>query len=496
MHSFEVGGESQTFLQRPIQRQQQIFFCLYSSIQKNKMKIRTLLCCLSLSMSAWAQKEKAVTYWLTTADQSSLLKEQKIQWQELNIQGLMPLISINEQEHFQNIDGFGYTLTGGSAALIKQLLQKQRKVLLQELFSSKGIGISYLRISVGASDLDATVFTYDDPPKGETDFALKHFSLGQNLKDLIPVLQEIIAIQPKIKILATPWTAPVWMKSNANSIGGKLKLECYQVYAQYLVKYIQTMKSLGIVIDAITPQNEPLNPKNNPSLDMQAEEQANFIANHLGPAFQKAGITTKIILYDHNCDRPDYPISILNNAKAKPFINGSAFHLYGGSIDALSMVHQAHPDKQLYFTEQWVGGPSNFAGDFGWHIKNVVIGSMRNWSKNALEWNLAADAQYQPHTPGGCTNCLGALTIQQAAVSRNVAYYIIAQASKFVPAGSIRIGSNLPTDLPNVAFKRPDGKKVLLVFNDGKLEQSFGISANGKMIPAKLPVGAAATYVW
>ena len=456
------------------------------------------LFCLFLSMGAMAQQATPVSYWLTTADQSALLQEGKTNWQTNAANNAIPIISIDEQQRFQTIDGFGYTLTGGSAQLLYQLPKEQRQTLLRELFSTKGngIGISYLRISVGASDLDATVFTYDDPPQGETDFALKHFSLGQNLQDLIPVLQEIMVIQPKIKILATPWTAPVWMKTNANSIGGKLKPEYYQVYAQYLVKYIQAMKAKGIVIDAITPQNEPLNPKNNPSLDMQADEQASFIANHLGPVFQKSAIKTKIVLYDHNCDRPDYPISILNNAKAKPFINGSAFHLYGGDIKALSAVHDAHPDKDLYFTEQWVGGPSNFAGDFGWHIKNVVIGSMRNWSKNALEWNLAADAQYQPHTPGGCTNCLGALTIQQNAVSRNVAYYIIGQASKFVPVGSVRIASNLPTDLPNVAFKRPDGKKVLLVFNDGKQEQSFGISSNGKMIPAKLPAGAAATYVW
>ena len=461
------------------------------------MKIKTLVFCLSLSVGAIAQKEKPVSYWITSADQTALLQAQNTSWQTSSAAGL-PTISVDEQQRYQSIDGFGYTLTGGAAKLIYQLPASQRKALLTELFSTKGggIGISYLRISVGASDLDANVFTYDDPPKGENDFALKYFGLGQNLQDLIPVLKEIIAIQPTIKILATPWTAPIWMKTNQSSIGGKLKPECYQVYAQYLVKYLQTMKGLGIPIDALTPQNEPLNPKNNPSLDMQAEEQANFIANFLGPAFQKAGIKTKIVLYDHNCDRPDYPISILNNAKAKPFINGSAFHLYGGDIKALSEVHDAHPDKDLYFTEQWVGGPSNFAGDFGWHIKNVVIGSMRNWSKNALEWNLAADAQYQPHTPGGCTNCLGALTIEKNTVSRNVAYYIIGQASKFVPAGSIRIGSTLVNHLPNVAFKRPDGKTVLLVFNEAATKQDFQIKAKEKTLIANLPAGSAASFVW
>ena len=192
------------------------------------------LFCLFLSMGAMAQQATPVSYWLTTADQSALLQEGKTNWQTNAANNAIPIISIDEQQRFQTIDGFGYTLTGGSAQLLYQLPKAQRQALLQELFSTKGngIGISYLRISVGASDLDATVFTYDDPPKGETDFALKHFSLGQNLQDLIPVLLEIIAIQPKIKILATPWTAPVWMKTNANSIGGKLKPDCYQVYAQ------------------------------------------------------------------------------------------------------------------------------------------------------------------------------------------------------------------------------------------------------------------------
>ena len=243
------------------------------------MQLKTLVFCLSLSVGVLAQQNQSVDYWLTTADQTALLKAQKISWQSSTAN--LPTINIDEQQHYQSIDGFGYTLTGGSAKLIYQLPAIQRKQLLTELFSNKGngIGISYLRISVGASDLDANVFTYNDPPNGETDFALKHFGLGQNLQDLVPVLKEIIALQPAIKILATPWTAPIWMKTNQSSIGGKLKPECYQVYAQYLVKYIQTMKGYGIVIDAITPQNEPLNPKNNPSLDMQAEEQAVFIAD-------------------------------------------------------------------------------------------------------------------------------------------------------------------------------------------------------------------------
>ena len=163
------------------------------------------------------------------------------------------------------------------------------------------------------------------------------------------------------------------------------------------------MKAEGITIDAITPQNEPLHDGNNPSMVMTADQQADFIKNHLGPAFRAAGLQTKIVIYDHNADKPDYPITVLSDPAANAFINGSAFHLYAGDINALSTVHNAFPDKDIYFTEQYTASNGNFGGDLKWHLKNVIIGSMRNWSKTALEWNLANNAQFGPHTPGGCT---------------------------------------------------------------------------------------------
>ncbi|HEY0271726.1 MAG TPA: glycoside hydrolase family 30 beta sandwich domain-containing protein, partial [Chitinophaga sp.] len=313
--------------------------------------------------------------------------------------------------------------------------------------------------------------------------------------DLIPVLKKIVAIAPYIKILGSPWSAPVWMKTNGSFKGGSLKPAYYGVYAQYFVKYIQAMKAEGIYIDAITPQNEPLNPDNNPSMTMQPAEQADFIKNALGPAFRDAGITTKIILYDHNADRADYPTSILADAGARAFVDGSAFHLYAGDISALSTVHNAYPDKSVYFTEQWVGGPGNFAGDLQWHVTNLIIGATRNWSRNVLEWNLAADASYGPHTPGGCSTCLGALTIS-GSVTRNVSYYIIGHAAKFIRPGSVRIGSDNNATLNNVAFKRPDGRHVLLVINTGMSQQSFNIKYNGKIVTPSLLPGAVGTYTW
>jgi glucosylceramidase len=432
--------------------------------------------------------------WMTTADSSVLLQKQpSLSFSEGA--AAANIIDIDPAQVFQTIDGFGYCLTGGSATLINRLDPGTKAALLNELFSTKGIGVSYLRVSIGASDLNPSVFSYDDMPPGQTDPNLSHFSIQPDMQDLIPVLREIISINPNMKLLGSPWSAPAWMKDNGSTIGGSLLPQYYSVYAQYFVKYIQQMKQNGITIDAITPQNEPLNPKNNPSLYMTAAQQADFIKNNLGPAFRTAGINTKIWLYDHNADRPDYPLYILNDAAANPYVDGSAFHLYGGDVSALGEVHTAFPNKNIYFTEQWTGAKENFEGNLRWHLKNVIIGTMRNWSRVALEWNLANDPSFEPHTPGGCSECKGALTIGNG-VNRNVSYYIVAHASKFVPPGSVRIGSNVTGALNNVAFKRPDGKKVLIVENDGPAATGFSIRYNNQLVRTSLPGGGVATYIW
>lgn len=407
-------------------------------------------------------------------------------------------IAVDPATTFQPIDGFGYTLTGGSALHLSRMNPARRAELLKELFGTEGagIGVSYLRLSIGASDLDERVFSYDDLPPGETDPELNRFRLDPDRAALIPVLKEILAIAPDLAIMGSPWSPPPWMKTNGLTIGGSLKPEFYPAYALYFVKYIQQMRAEGIRIGAITVQNEPLHPGNNPSLLMPAAEQAEFVKHHLGPAFRAAGLYTKIIIYDHNCDRPDYPISILDDPEARPFVDGSAFHLYGGKIDAMSAVHAKHPDKNLYFTEQWIGAPGDLRGDLTWHVRELIVGATRNWSRTVLEWNLAADPHQQPHTPGGCTRCLGALTIDGDAVTRNPAYYVIAHASKFVRPGSVRIASSIPSGLPNVAFRRPDGKKVLIVLNDGRDSRTFHIREADKQARDTLPPAAVATYVW
>lgn len=453
-----------------------------------------------LPLLAWATCGFAqARWWLTDMDHAVLFQEQRPGLRFGESTNSYQTITVDDTASFQSIDGFGCCLTGGSAGHLMRMDPANRAALLRELFASDGtnIGISYLRVSIGSSDLDARAFSYDDLPAGQTDPSLLKFSLAPDHEAVIPVLKEILAINPKLLILGSPWSAPAWMKDNDDTRGGRLQPQFYAAYAKYFVNYIEGMKAEGIRIDAITVQNEPLNANNNPSMLMPAQEEANFIKNDLGPAFRKAGLETKIILYDHNCDHPEYPISILNDPAAKKFVDGSAFHLYGGQISAMSLVHQAHPRKALYFTEQWMGAHSDPKRSLDDHVADLVVGATRNWSRNVLEWNLASDSNYQPHTDrGGCDSCQGVVTIDGNKVARNAGYYVIAHAAKFVRPGSVRIASNSFTTLPNVAFKAPDGRMILVVLNKGASPRHFNIRDKGRQVECELNGGAVATYVW
>jgi len=447
---------------------------------------------------ASAASAQTVNTWLTDPAKGILFEQQPaLAFASKNAPG--PVITVDLTRRYQSMDGFGFALTGGSAQHIRRMSPRARTALLRELFSRQGngIGTSYLRVSIGASDLNDHVFSYDDLEPGQTDTTLEHFDLGPDKDDVIPVLKEILAINPRLKILASPWSPPAWMKDNHDTRGGSLLPEFYGAYARYFVRYIRAMTAYGIRIDAVTVQNEPLHPGNNPSLLMPADQQGRFVKNNLGPAFRRAGITTKIIIYDHNADRPDYPMSILSDSEAARYIDGSAFHLYGGKISALSAVHDSFPDKNLYFTEQWVGGPGNFRRDIAEHIDKLIIGATRNWCRTVIEWNLAADAQYQPHTDrGGCDRCLGAVTIEGDSVKRNPAYYIIAHAAKWVVPGSVRLATDSSDTLPNVAFITPHGRTVLIVLNKTDEPQTFSIGLGSRRVPMTLAAGATATYVW
>jgi glucosylceramidase len=446
------------------------------------------------------QAQKDVSLWLTNPDKSALFQLQMPPISFAKSTGTSQVIDVDEAKTYQTVDGFGFALTGGSAQLIAHMDAASRAALLQNLFADDGnnIGVSYLRVSIGSSDMNDHVYSYDDLPEGQTDPDMAKFNLGPDLNDVVPVLKQILAINPKIKILASPWSAPLWMKTNVGAQGGVLKPEYFGAYAKYFVKYIQAMKAEGITIDALTIQNEPLNEKNTPSMLMLESEQADFIENDLGPAFQNAGIKTKIVLYDHNLDHPAYPLSILNDPAANKYVDGTGFHLYGGTVDAMTQVHNAFPNKNLYFTEQAViAHPGSQTMDVRKPVAKIIIAVSRNWSKNILLWNLAADPNFGPHTnDGGCSVCQGAVTIDGNEVTRNLAYYTLAHASKFVRPGSVRIGSNDLATLPNVTFKTPDGKKVLIVSNTSDSAQSFDVHSGTKVFTASLSAGAVGTYVW
>jgi glucosylceramidase len=468
------------------------------------MKLRLILfssCCLLFSsLSSNAQQHPEARLWLTTPDRTAVVALQATSLRFSSEAAPQPVLTVDDAQHFQTIDGFGFALTGGSAQLLMRMRAAQRTALLKELFTTGGDGIrvSYLRLSIGASDMNERVYSYDDLAAGETDAEMAKFSLEPDRVDVIPALKEILAIQPGIKILGSPWSAPAWMKTNDDVKGGELKPEYYGAFAKYFVKYIEGMRAEGITIAAITVENEPLNPKNTPSMVMFAPEQETFIAKHLGPALERAGIRTKILLYDHNPDVPSYPLSILGDPAANKYVDGTAFHLYGGQGSVLTEVHDAYPNKNLYLTEQSVTGRRG-GGTLGIAepVRQVMIGAMRNWSRNVLLWNLAADPQIGPHTNnGGCTGCSGAITLDGDSVTRNVAYYVVQHFSQFVPPGSVRVASSEMEQLASVAFLTPENKVVLVVSNTGNFPKSFAVKYHGKVFETGLPAESVGTYVW
>lgn len=461
-----------------------------------------LISLIFLIVSLFGCEQRNALIYLTTGDKLKLLSAEP----PLNILedpiDVKTLIILDTTNKLQQVDGFGAALTGSAAYLINRKLNgQQRDSLLYTLFDPAGIGISYLRITMGASDFSLYDFTYNDMPADQTDPQLLNFTIEPDREDLIPILKKIIAINPAIKIMATPWSAPAWMKTNKSLNGGELLPEYYSTYANYFVKYIKAYKTEGINIAAITPQNEPLHhAANYPCMSMSATQQLDFIKNHLGPIFQDEGIRPDIMLYDHNWDNIDYPISILNDVEVKKFVSGTAFHAYAGSVSAMSMIHNAHPDKALYFTEisggRWA---TNFSDNLMWNLENIFIGTMNNWSRNALLWNLALDQQDGP-TNNGCSDCRGVVTINTAtsSVTMNEEFYAIAHFSKFVKPGAYRISKDeMHTQhFHYVSFINPDGSKVLIASNNDQKPFTFSAKEGANQFSYSIPPKAVVTLTW
>ncbi len=449
-----------------------------------------------------ADSTNVVQVWVTHGDESALLEKQPgVPLVEGDTTGTDSLIRVDVAERFQQMDGFGAAVTGSAAYLLhRKMNPDHRRALLEELFTPKGIGLSYLRMTIGASDFSLHDYTYDDVPAGQQDPTLDRFSLGPDTADVMPVLQAIFAVNPQIKLMGSPWSAPAWMKTSGALAGGKLKKEAYGPYADYFVKYTRAFAARNIPVAAVTIQNEPGHTAKYPSMLMTAPEQADFIKNHLGPAFAKNGLTTHIIAFDHNWDSPEYPITVLNDSLARSFVTGSAFHCYAGNVADMSKVHEAHPDKGLYFTECSGGAwAPKFADNLKWNMVNLVIGATRNWAKTVLLWNLALDQNSGP-TNGGCTDCRGVVTLHadSSRVIRNVEYYVLGHVARFVRPGAYRVSSTQPPGnvLLNVAFINPDGSRVLLVLNNGAAPSAFRVQEGAGNFRYILPAGSVATFTW
>jgi glucosylceramidase len=463
-----------------------------------------LMIALIIGLAACGTEEKvSVQVWLTTPDKSRLLERQNDLSFGPGGSDEETVIDIDEAQAYQTMDGFGASMTDASAWLIaNRLAPERRNELMGKLFDrTEGIGISYLRVPMGASDFALSHYSYNDLPEGESDPELSRFSIKHDEEYIIPTLLQARKINTDLKLMGSPWSAPGWMKTSGSLIGGSLKNEYFGTYANYIVKFIQAYEAAGLPIDSVTPQNEPHHvPADYPGMRMEAVQQAEWIKNDLGPALRKAGLDTKIVIWDHNWDEAYYPMTVLNDPEASRYIAGTAFHGYAGEVSSQSKVKEAHPDKDIYFTESSGGAwAPDFGGNLKWDMQNLIIGATRHSAKTVLKWNLALDEKGGPHK-GGCQDCRGVVTIDSAtgAFTLNEEYYAFGHASKFVTPGASRIESTAfePGSIENVAFQNPDGTIVLVALNSADAEKPFVVRWNGKSFRATLPAGAAATYVW
>ncbi len=414
-------------------------------------------------------------------------------------------ITIDAGTKYQTMEGFGPAITGSAAYNLLKMSATDRDRILRAAFDPvEGMGYNYVRVAIGCSDFSLGEYTCCDR-EGIDFFEIPEY----DKRDLFPVLREILAINPDVKIIAAPWTAPLWMKIPVNGsgkydkwTGGRVNPDCYADYAEYFVMWIQQMEENGFKIEAVTPQNEPLNEGNSASTYMSWEQQRAFVKGFLGPAFRKNGITTKIWAYDHNFDRPEYVTNIYADKDAAQYFEGSAWHAYGGSYTSLAQIHQAAPEKSIYFTEQSIGG---WCPDFGdnlmWHLSNVCLGTIGNYCRAVILWNFMLDADHGPNRPGGCTNCYGFVdcdgTYSYASLTYRSHWYAIGHLSKVIRRGAYRIKSNVSA--PGVgcaAFENPDGTHALVLLNEEKSVQQFVVRSDSGDFTFDAPARSVTSVIW
>lgn len=440
---------------------------------------------------------------LTTGDRSRLLSRESDIRLRSSSNEKAATIEVDESLTYQAMVGFGASLTDASAFLIQQrLTPSRREALLQELFGPEpGAGFSFVRVDMGASDFSLRHYSYDDVPPGQTDTAMAAFSIAPDRAETIPILRRALAINPRLAIMGSPWSAPAWMKTTGSMIGGTLRAEAYDAFAQYFYKFIAAYAAEGIPVYAITVVNEPHHePGDYPGMRLDPPARARLIGAHVGPLFARMGIATRILEWDHNWDEPASPLRVLADSAARRYVAGVAWHCYAGDVSAQRTVRDAYPQTDVFFTECSGGDwAPKFSDNLVWTVEHLIIGATRNWARGVLMWNIALDENHGPHT-GGCGNCRGVVTIdsRDGVVTKNEEYYALAHASRFVRTGARRIASSPGAGgLENVAFRNDDDQsKVLVVLNAHPDSRTFTVRAGARFFEYTLPGSAVATFVW
>jgi glucosylceramidase len=442
-----------------------------------------------------------VSVWLTTDDQKSLLQPQAAVAFSTGSSATIPTVFIDELKRYQTIEGFGASFTDSSAWLINNKIVPASSLpaLMNSLFDhTAGIGISFVRNPMGASDLSRSLYSYDDIPAGATDPNLSSFSIAHDQADIIPLLRQAKSINPQLKIMANPWSPPGWMKTSGSMIGGSLLPTAYDSFAGYFVRYLQAYAAAGVPVDYISLQNEPLYvPTAYPGMSMPAADQLVILRDHVLPALTANQLTTKVLIYDHNWDEPPYPQTILADATlaASAQIGGVAWHWYAGTPGAMSLLHNQFPNRKNFVTE--ASGGTWIADEVGTDFETITQ-SMRNWSSSYVKWGLALDENKGPFIQGGCGNCTPLITVNEGsgAVTYNVDYYTLGHFSKFVLPAAVRIYSSNAARIVSVAFMNPRGTEVLVAYNDSSSSQTFQVTSHGRSFVYTLPALAGATFVW
>lgn len=444
--------------------------------------------------------------WQTTANKHKLFEPIAILDETAANSNNLSVITIDDQTTYQTIDGWGPAITGSSCYNLLLMTQQDRTNLLKEVFDPvDGMGYSFIRVSIGCSDFSLEEYTCCDTP-GIENWAFPEL----DERDLLPILKEIYAINPAVKIVAAPWTCPKWMKISPNNDGpfdswtsGRLNPKYYDDYATYFVKWIEYMESKGFPIYAVSPQNEPLNHGNSASLYMDWRAQRDFVGGHLGPKLREKGIKTQIWAYDHNFDVPDY-VKNLYKSDAAEYFDGSAWHAYGGNKSVLSDIYKAAPEKGIYFTEQSIGTwCPNFGDNLMWTMREICIGTVNLHCKAVLFWNFLLDQNRGPNRPnGGCTTCYGFIDFVDGGhktLNRRSHYYSIAHMSKVAQPGALRIGSTIDSRVGGVdftAFRNPDGTHSIVVLNEGKAREFIVEDGKGGSMLFEAAERSVTSVIW